>query len=390
MKRVLFVDDELQILKSIRRIFPGKAFEVLCADSAQAALTIMAETPVDMIVSDMRMPNMDGVELLTLVKERYPDTMRLILSGYADEDEIMATIRDNVAKAYMFKPWDNNELVHTITQNLENSGGLPAQLISFINNKHQLPTTPRSYQRIIRAIEEHQDFDAVIGEIIKDQTISAKVLQMVNSAYYGNKTGSVKKAVSFLGLGDLKSLIMSLEVLDCLKAPGQDTELVDKIGQASYYTSRLQHMITDRFLHKSIDHFEAGAGLLHKIGIVLLLSYEDAPYLDLLQHALVTGTEALWQLERAAYGYNHSEVSVYLLKWWNIPGQIIAAAANYMDPLAAEEYNRALCCIVHIAQHYAGIQAGLGPFCDLKPQAFDYLGIDRVRFEENYKEWGLI
>ena len=268
MKRVLFVDDEAQILKSVRRIFAGSAFEVICADSGDSALSVMKEQPVDMIVSDMKMPNMDGIELLSTVKQNYPETIRFILSGYADDTEIVSTLKNNIAKAYIFKPWDNSELIRVVTQNLESTPALPGDLIAFINNKNQLPTTHSSYRSIISTIEEDRDFDAISEAILKDQAISAKVLQIVNSAYYGIRTGCVKKALSFLGINELQRMIMSIEVMDCLITSGKASNIADQIWSHAYLTSKIQHIIQDRFLPKKDDTIDAATGLLHKIGIV--------------------------------------------------------------------------------------------------------------------------
>ena len=386
MKRVLFVDDEPQILKSIRRIFAGSAFEVLCADSGASALSILAQQPVDMIVSDMRMPNMDGVELLGIVKQEYPDTIRFILSGYSDEEEIMGTLKNNIAKAYIFKPWDNNELKNVITRNLESTPALPGALVSFINNKNQLPTTTLSYQRIHRAIEECRDFDAVSAEVAKDQAISAKVLQIVNSAYYGIRTGSVTKALSFLGIGELQRLIRSAEVMDSRLPAGRAGLIAEKLWAHASLTSQLQQLIQDRLLPNNSDASDSAAGLLHKIGIVLMLNYDSTGYIDFLIGALAHGG-CLRELEKRAYGYSHTDVSAFLLKWWNLPAEIVEAAAHYTSPLEENVTDRRVCCCVHIAQHYAARLVNLAPFCALNPNAFTYIGLDRAVFEEQYERF---
>jgi HD-like signal output (HDOD) protein len=386
VKRVLFVDDEVQILKSIRRIFPGSSFEVLSADSADSALRIMNDSPVDMIVSDMRMPNMDGIELLNIVKQKYPETIRLILSGYADEEEIMNTLKNNIAKAYMFKPWDNNELLRIVTLNLETNPTLPSEFIAFVNNKNQLPTTNGSYHNIMHTIEENSDLEIISNEIVKDQTISAKVLQVVNSAYYGIKTGSVKKALTILGVNELKNIIMSIDVMECLKTSGPANQIAEKIWAHAYMTSRIQHIFQDRFLLEQDNHVETAAGLLHKIGIVLMLNYYKENYLVYLAKLFGKNDEYLYQTEKQTYGFSHADVSAFLLKWWNMPGQIVEAAARYVSPLGEDVRNKGVCCCVHIAQHYAALILDIGPFCEFVPETFNYLGVDRAVFEEQYRK----
>ena len=98
-KSVLVVDDEKQILRSFNRLFMDAPYEIHTAESGQDALVLLAETQIDMIISDMRMPGMDGYALLREVKRLYPETIRLILSGYADERVIFNALQNNLAKA---------------------------------------------------------------------------------------------------------------------------------------------------------------------------------------------------------------------------------------------------------------------------------------------------
>lgn len=102
MKKLLFVDDERKILSSLNRLMIDVDYEILTAESGQEALEILEEEPdIDLIISDMRMPYMTGYELLSIVKQRYPKVIRVILSGYTDEKIIYKALQENVAKIYL-------------------------------------------------------------------------------------------------------------------------------------------------------------------------------------------------------------------------------------------------------------------------------------------------
>ncbi len=103
---VLFVDDEEKILSSIRRGIIGEKFKGLFANSAKKALEIMEQNEVAVIVTDMRMPEMDGLELLEEVKEKYPDTIRMVLSGYSQLVQVIATINKVGVFKFILKPWN--------------------------------------------------------------------------------------------------------------------------------------------------------------------------------------------------------------------------------------------------------------------------------------------
>jgi response regulator RpfG family c-di-GMP phosphodiesterase len=115
---VLLVDDEEPILNSLRRLLRGQPYDVLLATGGEQALAIMAERRIDLIVSDARMPNMDGATLLARVYASYPDTVRILLTGYADLETIAKAINEGQIHRYIAKPWTDEELVLTLRQSL--------------------------------------------------------------------------------------------------------------------------------------------------------------------------------------------------------------------------------------------------------------------------------
>ena len=249
---MLFVDDEVQVLKAIKRIFFDSGYRVFCCDGGEAALRCLAEQPVDLIVSDMRMPVMDGIQLLKSVKEKYPKTIRIILSGYADEQEILYTLENNIAKTYMFKPWKNEELLRIVAENLSGAEPcLPQEIISYINNMERLPAINGQYRAVLSLIHDNRDLSELSAEIEKDQTISAKVLQIVNSAFYGIRTGSVKKAISFIGIKNLESLITTMEMMNLLPVGKSGVHILEMIWNRAYMTNKIQHVLQKQFLARA-------------------------------------------------------------------------------------------------------------------------------------------
>ncbi|MCL9801853.1 response regulator [Pseudomonas sp. rhizo66] len=116
---VLLVDDEESILNSLRRLLRGQPYDVLLATSGAQALEILAQQPVNLVMSDARMPGMDGASLLAHVRERYPATARIMLTGYADPAAIIKAINDGQIHRYISKPWNDEELLLILRQSLE-------------------------------------------------------------------------------------------------------------------------------------------------------------------------------------------------------------------------------------------------------------------------------
>ncbi len=116
---VLCVDDEPNILSSLRRLFRPKGYRVLTADSGAAGLLVLEAQTVDLVISDMRMPEMDGAAFLELVRQRWPDTIRLLLTGYSDVTSILAAINRGEIYRYITKPWDDNDILLVVRHALE-------------------------------------------------------------------------------------------------------------------------------------------------------------------------------------------------------------------------------------------------------------------------------
>jgi response regulator RpfG family c-di-GMP phosphodiesterase len=116
---LLFVDDEPGILSSLRRLFRPHGYRILVAESGALGLAELEKTSVDLVISDMRMPEMDGATFLKAVRQRWPDTVRILLTGYADVTSTVAAINEGEIYRYVSKPWDDNEIVNTVREALE-------------------------------------------------------------------------------------------------------------------------------------------------------------------------------------------------------------------------------------------------------------------------------
>lgn len=116
---ILCVDDEPNILSALRRLFRNHGYQVFTADSADSALTVLEAGPVDIVISDMRMPMMNGAALLEQVRARWPDTLRMLLTGYADIQSILDSINRGEIYRYITKPWDENDILLVVRHALE-------------------------------------------------------------------------------------------------------------------------------------------------------------------------------------------------------------------------------------------------------------------------------
>jgi len=120
---VLFVDDETNVLNSLKRLLHTEPYRCIFAQNGQEAIEIMEKENIHVIVTDLRMPEMDGFTLLSRIEKKFPDTIRLVLSGLGDKDSIFDAIDKGNIYRYILKPWDNSEIKIVVRQALERQQG---------------------------------------------------------------------------------------------------------------------------------------------------------------------------------------------------------------------------------------------------------------------------
>ena len=162
---VLCVDDESHILSSLRRSLRKEPYRLLTAGGGAEGLEILAENPVQVVVSDQRMPRMCGTEFLAQVRQLYPDTVRIVLSGYAEADTIVASINRGEVYRFIAKPWEDEHLRSTILQSLEH---------------HDLVVENRALQEQTRRhMRELERLNALLSRSVEERTRSLQFSQEV-------------------------------------------------------------------------------------------------------------------------------------------------------------------------------------------------------------------
>lgn len=351
-KNILFVDDEKQILRAIKRLFLSENYNVFLAESGKDALEILKNNHISIMVTDMRMPGMGGYELLQTVKALYPETLRLILSGYADENQIFNAIQNNLAKLYMFKPWDNEKFVDMINQ-ISNFEDLRQnkRILNIIDKIDVLPTLPERYNKFNKLVESDASIDKISDFIEEDPSISASVLHIANSAFYASKVGSIKQAISFLGLANIKNIVLFTNVFNI--SGNFEIFKVKELWEHLAITNKIQHLIYSKLLNKKMPEYFSTAGLLHDIGKILEMQYFNTEYKKIIATAKTNKDKSIVEIENEILNINHCEFGAHLLDWWGVPHPIIEAALYHHDPLNENVLNKELICVVYVADYYS-------------------------------------
>lgn len=347
-RRVLFVDDEVAVLDALQNLLrkERKRWDMAFAVGAQEALRELERAPVDVIVSDMRMPGMDGAELLARVRDEYPRTARLVLSGHAEQDAVLRVLP--VAHQYLSKPCDVDLLRAAIERTCELQALLSNDTIrQLVGRLEKLPSVPSTYFALNRATANPGITTEEIARIVEaDPAMSAKVLQLVNSAYFGlaRRIASITEAVSYLGVELLKGLSLSAQIFSAAEG-GPRHFSIDQLQEESLKTARLaRRFFTDR--ERAEEAFTAA--IVHDVGTLVIALGLPKEY-ELIADLEVATGRPRYEIEKEQIGASHGEIGGYLLGVWGLPFTIVETAALHHTPNLASEGTTDILGAVHIA-----------------------------------------
>lgn len=349
--RLLFVDDEADLLAGLRLTLRKERdrWSVRFAGGGEEALALLAEEPADVVVSDMRMPGMDGAELLQRVRAAHPETIRIVLSGQADERLAMRAVP--VAHQWLSKPCDRDRLVLTIDRAVETSRILTSDRVRrIVGGLASLPAPPRTFQDLMALLMDPEASSERVSELVEQNpALAARVLQMANSAFFGlmRKVASVRDALGMLGFDTLSQLVLTAEVIEAVRTDGQ-------VAGCWYEHFRDDGLLVARVAARILQgdaraSAASSAGLLHDLGQLVLARHARREFESAWELARATG-RSLEETEREAIGATHSEVGAALLGVWGLPSDVIEAVAHHHVPSRIDVRELDPLLAVHVAQ----------------------------------------
>jgi len=387
-KTILFVDDEKLILRSLKRIFLQSQYSVFIAESGDEALKILDSKKIDMIISDIKMPDMNGYELLQIVKSRYPATIRLVLSGYADESIIVKLIHGNVAKMCIYKPWENEKLIKTIDQVFYLNDILTSsKILNIIKNVDNLPALNYTYTKLNSLINKDCNLEDVEKIIEKDQAIATNLLRLINSAHYGTRTGNLRQAIAYLGLNTIKNIALATSLFEEHK--NLRIGLIfdaNFLWQHADLTNTLASYLYEKIIFKKIPLDYSYIGLLHNIGKLILINNFPKEYDNIILMVVRNPNKFLYIAEKEVIGISHQEIGSYLLNWWGLPYVIVETALYHHTPSNSNVLNKEIVSIIHVASYYSYKLLNVNWGNSLDINAFNILGVTKEYCEKIISE----
>lgn len=387
--RILFVDDESLLRNVLKRLLRAQdaGWEVVAAGSGEEALEQLRAGRFDVVVSDMVMPGMDGATLLRHVRDESPQTVRLVLSGYADEQAVMGCVR--VAHQFLAKPLDARSLAKVIKRATAFRDEVTDEgQRTMITGLDRIPSPPASYWQITQALSDPlAGLDRVARLVEGDPAVSVKLLQLVNSAYFGvsRQVSSVRMAVTLLGTELLRSLVFACHVIAALEKMSWATPSIkegfDRVLQCGQLTGKL----AQRIRGDGLAGQEAFAGgLFHDLGKLVAGAARPQIFEQILLGP--PGPQVLEQ-ERDRYGFAHPAAGAYLLGLWGIPNGIVDAVAHHHAPAEVEPDALGPVGAVHVAASLS--EEVLGAKNTAVETVLDSAWLRRLGLEQQLPAWRL-
>lgn len=319
MRRILFTDDEPRILDGLRRMLRGlrREWDMVFSLEGQAAVAELETSPFDVVVTDMRMPGMDGVEVLSRAQRVQPEAVRIVLSGHSDKRDAARAAR--VAHQFLVKPSSPGVVRGVIERLCAVRAEIPPRVRAAVGGIGSFPVVPGSLDALNEVLHRSDAPAGAIAQIIgRDPGMAAKLLQVVNSSFFGisREVMDVPSAVRLLGPGLIHELVTSGEVFRPFADPPSDAFSIHAFQARSIAAAE----VTAR--EEAAQPHLAVAALLHKIGELVLADTMPGEFAEAVALARSGGLPPQ-RAEAEVLGATHAQVGAYLLELWSLPPAVV-------------------------------------------------------------------
>ena len=328
MKRLLLVDDERALVDGLRKALRPwrETWDVTTAVGGRAALELLATQKFDAIVSDARMPDVDGEAVLEAARTAQPEAVRLVLSGQVDARTGHRLA--SVAHQFLVKPSAPTAVMAAVEDCVASCESLHSERARLlVRSVTSLPVAPRVYHRVSALIDTPQtDVQDVIDVVAEDVALVASVLRYANSAFFASPrpVADVKQAVLLVGLERLRELVLLSE----LYSKPDVLNILDGLRRRALVRARLSRLVTEG---SPVMHLAAEAALMAEVGLYAMAWRMPDAWTELTRR-LAAGETPQDALELELLGVETPEVGAALLQQWGIPQTVVTAVRWHRQP----------------------------------------------------------
>jgi HD-like signal output (HDOD) protein/ActR/RegA family two-component response regulator len=351
VKRILFVDDDPRILHGLEvgLHHQREHWQMTFAEGAAAGLEAMRAQPQDVVVTDMRMPGMDGAALLSAVMGAYPRVARVAFSAYADRRSIVRAL--GVAHQFVAKPCQPDVMVKVVERMYALQWMVwDPRVREFLSRLTGVPPLSELRPRLADLVAPPEASLAELRRVVeRDIPLAAKVLQVANAHLpSGRFVSDLGQALEVLGVESGRGMLLSSRLV-------QTAEQAAPIEGLSFRSRYERSLLVARIARRLLESRGQGetayaAALLADLGSVVLgLCWPDE-YADVIRQS---GPIPTTHHERLAFGFTHADAGAYLLGMWGLPSAIVQAVAHHHRPFDLPAGERSVASAIEVAETLA-------------------------------------
>ena len=361
--RILVVDENEARLQATRRVFWEKhrQWEVLLAHGADDAFQFLARDPVDVLITSLQLPDLDGAELVHRVREQQPGIVRILMADAALADQAEKTAGD--LHRLVLEPVDPATLLSMVESlDTEDDEGTIRAIRAAVGGLGHLPSLPSLYSELVALLErEDAGMKEVARLVRKDLGIASQVLKLANSAHFsaGRPVAELGQAVAMLGVDSLRSLVLFRGIISGCPSPRPAGLDLEQLWFHSFQVAAGTRKLALLEGEARLGDMAFSVGLLHDIGLLVFAMDPQGRYQGTLEQAR-SSRIPLAVLEHATYGMDHAQLGAHLLNLWGLPAAFSRPVREHHAPSAPEKgFPLALALHMADAKHGGGKLAGI-------------------------------
>lgn len=361
MTRILFVDDEPRVLEALQNLLRRhrRGWDMVFAEGGQRGLDLLAEDRFDIVVSDIRMPKVDGATVLQAAQRLQPEAVRIVLSGFMEQETALRAVP--VAHQFLPKPCDPMALENTLDRACQLHELIrDPELRRVLGQVQKLPSIPSTWARLKKVMDSPTSNASQVATVLRqDVAVCARILQLVNSSFFGpaRRITALEDAVTYLGNNLIKNLVFSLELFQ--SSPTTSWFSLEEMRVHTLLTASIARRVVPERRLADEAFF---AAMLHDVGLLVMATLPEVPEDPTL----------------------HPRIGAYLMSLWGMDAPLIHAVLDHHNPGARASGRFTATTAVHVADVLALRHR---PFTACPPTDFDWDYLELVGITDRVPVW---
>lgn len=381
MINLLLVTEDRNYVETIKQYLDFSRYQLIFADHFDQMVRELNAQMISLAIIDSQIRQ--KTEIYEVLKFKYPNVIQVGIDNCDQPRRHFMPVDLGFSKIQLSKSVSVSELLCMIDKIVKIDEKIHnRQLINLVSGLTSLPTIPKIYFRMNEMIKNNESIDDIARVIEEDPSTTTSILKMANTAFYNAKTASIRQAIMYIGLINVKNIILTTAVFDNFK---MDIETRELHWKQMALTNRMLNAFYLECQNKPLDNNISAVGLLHNVGSIVFMS-NYANLFDVINETVQGNAESsFYALEKEKIGFNHDEIGGYLLDLWGFPYPVVEAALYHHSPLSGHIINKKLVMAVHLMNCYSWKALdNHNKFYELDVRVFDELEITQNQFESFY------